>query len=86
MELDNTLIMKKCKVCKSKPAAENRRICNGCRKKRYNEMQEVKNIFTRKKKKIEYIEPKTAKREFWVETPHRIKRGWRPEDDFNNFY
>tara|TARA_R110002050_G_scaffold281402_1_gene428853 strand:+ start:29 stop:301 length:273 start_codon:yes stop_codon:yes gene_type:complete len=86
MELDNSLVMKKCKSCKDKPAAINRLICNGCRKRRYNEMQSAKSVFKKKSKDIVDEEPKTSKREFWVDTPHRISRGWRPEDNFGNFY
>ena len=70
--------MKVCKVCKKIPVPEGKAMCDNCKElrkingKEGKPASENKNVYHRK--------------EFWIETPHKVYRSYLPLDNFNNFY
>ena len=87
------LLNKKCRVCEDKPAAENRLVCNSCRKMNYNKNKDIVKSYLAKPitdKEVEEIKIKNKSnyhpKEYWIETPHKIEREWRVPDNFNNWY
>jgi hypothetical protein len=82
--------MKNCRVCKEKPAAPNRLMCRTCSNIRTRSNKKVlqkaslvkdDSIVEREKHPSGY-----SKKEFWIETPHAIKRKWMNPDNFNEWY
>ena len=66
--------MKVCIKCKTIPTSLGKSTCEDC--------TTVKKVIKKEtSKKSNY-----HKKEFWIETPHKIIRSYKKEDNFNNFY
>ncbi len=84
------LTNKPCRICKQKPAAIGRLMCMTCKNKRVKRNNKVLKTFNYIKDDtiVERVKPKNGyhKKEFWIETPHKIKRDKITRDEFNGFY
>jgi len=85
-----TLTNKPCRVCKEKPAASGRLMCITCKNKRVRSNNNVlkKALYVKDDAIVESDKPTSGykKKEFWIETPHTIKRNGVIRDNFNEWY
>ena len=70
--------VKVCKVCKKIPVPEGKAMCDDCK--------ELRKINRKKDEPASDNKNVYYKKEFWIETPHKIYRSYLPRDNFNNFY